>query len=46
MENCLQQGTVNASILFGLYVHDLLTNIENVIGFADVVVISAILAIK
>ena len=37
--NGLQQGTVNAPILFNLYIHDLLNKIENIIGFADDIVI-------
>lgn len=37
--NGLQQGTVNAPILFNLFIHDLLINIENSIGFADDIVI-------
>ena len=39
MEHDVQQGTVNAHILFSSYVHDLLIKIENIIGFADDIVI-------
>lgn len=33
--NGLQQGTVNAPILFNIYIHEMLNNIPNSIGFAD-----------
>lgn len=31
--NGLQQGTVNAPILFNIYIHELLNKIENIIGY-------------
>ncbi|KAI8119587.1 RNA-directed DNA polymerase from mobile element jockey [Lucilia cuprina] len=37
--NGLQQGTVCASILFNLYIHDLLNSMENIIGFADDIIV-------
>lgn len=37
--NGLQQGTVNAPILFSLFINDLLEKIDNIIAFADDIVI-------
>lgn len=37
--NGLQQGTVNAPILFSLFLNDLLDKIDNIIAFADDIVI-------
>lgn len=37
--NGLQQGTVNSPILFNLYIYDLLNKIDNIIGFADDIII-------
>lgn len=37
--NGLQQGTVNAPILFSLFINDLLDKIDNIIAFADDLVI-------
>ena len=39
MEHNLQQGTVNTLILFSLYVHEILIKFENIIGFADYIVL-------
>lgn len=39
MSNGLQQGTVNAPLLFNIYIHDLLNKIDNIIGFADDIII-------
>lgn len=39
MVNGLQQGTVNAPILFNLYIKDLIDNVENIISFADDIII-------
>lgn len=39
MSNGLQQGTVNAPILFNLFIHDLLNNLDCIIGFADDIII-------
>lgn len=39
MVNGLQQGTVNAHILFNLYIKDLIDNVENIISFADDIII-------
>ena len=37
--NGLQQGTVNAPVLFNLYILDLIKNTKNIIAFADDIVI-------
>ena len=37
--NWLQQGTVNASILFNIFIYELLNSIDNIIGFAHDVII-------
>lgn len=37
--NGLQQGTVNSPILFNIYIYDLLKEIDNIIGFADDIII-------
>lgn len=37
--NGLQQGTVNSPILFNLFIYDLLEKIDNIIGFADDIII-------
>lgn len=37
--NGLQQGTVNSPTLFNIFIHDLLNKIENIIGFADDIII-------
>jgi len=37
--NGLQQGTVNSPILFNLYLMDLLSKIDNIISFADDIII-------
>lgn len=39
MSNGLQQGTVNAPILFNLFIHDLLNSLDYIIGFADDILI-------
>lgn len=39
MSNGLQQGTVNAPLLFNLYLLDLISDLENVISFADDILI-------
>ena len=39
LENGLQQGTVNAPILFNIFISSLLNSIENIIGYADDVII-------
>lgn len=39
MCNGLQQGTVNAPVLFNLYISDLINQIENMIAFADDMII-------
>lgn len=39
LTNGLQQGTVNAPILFNLFILDLLNKIDNIIAFADDIVI-------
>lgn len=37
--NGLQQGTVNAPVLFNIYILDLIDSIENIISFADDIII-------
>lgn len=37
--NGLQQGTVNAPILFNLYIHELLNLVPDAIGFADDIIV-------
>lgn len=37
--NGLQQGTVNSPILFNFFIHELLNKIDNIIGFADDIII-------
>lgn len=39
MNNGLQQGTVNAPILFNIFIHELLMSVDNIIGFADDIII-------
>ena len=39
ISNGLQQGTVNSPVLFNLYILDLLDKIDNIIAFADDIVI-------
>lgn len=39
LTNGLQQGTVNAPILFNIYLLDLMNSIDNIISFADDIVI-------
>lgn len=37
--NGLQQGTVNSPILFNIFIYDLLHSINNIIGFADDIIV-------
>ena len=39
LKNGLQQGTVNSPILFNLYINNLLFQTENIIAFADDIVV-------